>query len=114
MTTQSIPQSDLNPTANPTASNLPGLAAQIARETLLVHTAPLAIDTAADWERVWSLRAKAQDMRAHTIGDIQAKAAIIAGELQRDDTALDSNSPGSALKLIESLLYDLMSMRLDA
>lgn len=114
MTTATIHQSDRNPTGNRIASDLPALAAQIARETRLVHSAPLDTDISDDWERVWELRAKAARTRALSLGDLQSKAAIIADELRRDETALDSDAPGLALNLIESLVHDLLMLRLEA
>lgn len=105
-----------NPTDIPIASDLPGLAEQIARETMMFNVGPGAFTLDADWDRVWELRARMADTRSHNLNDLRAKAMVIAGEMQRDEDALTGDIlAGSVASVVASLLYDLMSLRsLDA
>jgi hypothetical protein len=112
MTTATV--SDPNPTANPIPSDLTALAAQIATETAAVYSSPDDVDITHAWERVWRLRALVAVTPARSLVELQTKASVIDAELRRDGTAFDSDAPGSVPDLVESLIRDLLALRLDA
>lgn len=112
MTTTNV--ADRTESENRIASDLSALAAQIASETAAVYSTPDDVDINHAWERVWRLRALAAVTPALSLGDLQSKAGIIDAELRRDDTAFDSDAPGSVPDLVESLIRDLLALRLDA